>query len=374
MPVTESPPAAAQPVATLPSIRKARAYRLRMPLKQPYENALGRLDAFDVLLFELEDDQGRQGWGEACPVAGYSPEDPDQAWAHANQLLPQLVAGADGIEERLGRDLLGYPFVVSAIHEAIDDLAGSETLAGNGSECRVELAGTVNTLDPVAAAEAARKLVDAGYRTLKVKVGYHADDDARRVRAIAAAVDGAAQLRMDANQGYDLASAIAFARQVPLAAVEVFEQPVPAHRWDLLEEIAAQEILPVMLDESIYGDADIEYAAGLRGVTAVKLKLGKAGGPTALARQVDLGHRLGLRVVVGNGVASDLGCYHEALCYQYSKLATAGELNGFLKTTSRLLRDPLTVEGAWLRVPAQARLEVMRGEVESLAVATTAYP
>src|SRR5690606_19154147 len=76
--------------AAMPVIR-AEAHRLRMALKRPYDNALGRLDAFDVIVVALDDGVGRVGWGEACPVAGYSPESPDEAWAYTGRILPGLL-------------------------------------------------------------------------------------------------------------------------------------------------------------------------------------------------------------------------------------------------------------------------------------------
>ncbi len=351
----------------MPVIR-AEAHRLRMALKRPYDNALGRLDAFDVIVVALDDGVGRVGWGEACPVAGYSPESPDEAWAYTGRILPGLLGRTPGEIARLvAGDLERYPFVVSAIHEALDDLAEAPTLYGDHPPAAVELLGTVNTLELNEAPAAAVDLVVQGYRTLKVKVGYEPLADAARVAAIADAVEGRAVLRMDANQGYDLGQALDFARRVPLGAVEVFEQPVPASRWDLVAAIAGERILPLMLDESIYGSADIERAASIDGITAVKLKMSKSGGPGALAEQVALARRLGLDVVIGNGVASDLGCYHEALCYGRLGLDAAAEMNGFLKTVDSLLTAPLIVDGPLLRVPEPARTAVDRDRVVALA-------
>jgi L-Ala-D/L-Glu epimerase len=328
------------------------AYLLRMPLKRPYENALGRLDAFDVILIAMSDKSGRTGWGEACPVLGYSPESPGQAWDHAKRILPSLVGKtAREIGAVVAGDIRHFPFVVSALHEALDDLVGAPSMYGEIPPRPVELLGTVNTLDHGEGPGVAMELLDQGYKVLKVKVGYDPESDAARVEAIADAVAGRAMLRMDANQGYSLDQALDFARRVPTEAVEVFEQPVPANRWDWIQAIARERILPLMLDESIYGVDDIRRAASVDGITAVKLKMSKAGGPSALAQQVALCRSYGLDVVIGNGVASDLGCYHEALCYDRLGLTAAAEMNGFLKTVDSLLTIPLTVEHARLKTP-----------------------
>jgi L-Ala-D/L-Glu epimerase len=350
-----------------------RAYWLRVPLKVPYENALCRLEGFDVMVIQLVDGEGRIGWGEACPVTGYSPETPEQAWRWIGEQLPGIVGAAPGRRRvLLDASLARYPFVVSAIHEGVADLARSPLLHRDDPPS-VRLLGTVNTLDKQVAPDVASQLLEHGYTTLKVKVGYDPREDAQRVCRIAEAVAGKARLRLDANQGYSLKDAIDFARRVPVDAVEVFEQPVPADRWDQLEAIGRLKRLPLMLDESIYDDSDIRRAAALDGVTAIKLKMSKSGGPQGLADQVALCRSLGLDVVVGNGVASDLGCFHEAVCYGQLGLDTAAEMNGFLKTTDSLLDTPLSMNQGSLELPNPRTVAVDEERLASLAIDTREF-
>ncbi|MEK9754691.1 MAG: enolase C-terminal domain-like protein [Rhodospirillaceae bacterium] len=247
----------------------------------------------------------------------------------------------------------GFPFVVAALAEAAEDLT-DDALLRRDDQVTLALAGTVNTLDPDAAPAYAEKLVSEGYRTLKTKVGYDPMRDARRIAAIAEAVAGRARIRVDANQGYDREAALAFAQAVPKDAIEAFEQPVAADDWPAMRAVAANAGLPIMLDEAIYGEDDIRRAAEMPGVDAVKLKLSKTGGAGGLVRQIDIARGLGLRVVVGNGVASDLGCLHEAIACANAGLDTAGEMNGFLKTKARLVGAPLRVADGELVVPPLA--------------------
>lgn len=354
-------------------VQAARAYWLRVPLKVPYENALCRLNSFDVMVIKLVDVKGCVGWGEACPVAGYSPETPEQAWSWISKQLPSIVgAPPKALNELLDASLATYPFVVSAIHEALADLTRSPLLHRDDPSS-VRLLGTVNTLDKHVAPEVALQLLEDGYTTLKVKVGYNPREDAERVCRIADAVAGKALLRMDANQGYSLDEAIDFARHVPADAVEVFEQPVSAGRWDQLEAIANLKLLPLMLDESIYDDSDIRRAATIDGVTAIKLKMSKSGGPQGLADQVGLCRSLGFDVVVGNGVASDLGCFHEAVCYGQLGLETAAEMNGFLKTSVSLLNTPLLMNQGSLQLPNPRTVAIDEKRLVSLSIDTCEF-
>lgn len=359
---------------TLARLHRIHLHRLQLPLTEPYENALCRLIHFDAFLITLVDEDGRVGIGEACPVTGYSPETPDEAEQWARAQLPGLVGlTPDGVIERLQTQLHTAPFMVSAVLEALAEL-GADPLLTITPGNRIRLLGTVNTLDSKAAPAYAEALLAAGYTTLKVKVGYDPGADAERVCALADVVSGRGILRMDANQGYTLEQARQFARRIPIEVVEVFEQPVPAERWDWVEALGRTSPLPLMLDESIYSDADIVRAGHLPGIKAVKLKMSKSGGPGALSRQVALAHAHGLDVVVGNGVASDLGCVHEAACCIQLGLGAAAEMNGFLKLREPLLAAPLALDNGCLVLPEPSAIALSPARIEASTTLSLSFP
>ena len=65
--------------------------------------------------------------------------------------------------------------------------------------------------------------------------------------------------------------------------------------------------MPLMLDESIGGEEDLRRASGIPNVRYVKFKLMKSGSIARLRRLMARAAALGLGVVVGNGVAADIG-------------------------------------------------------------------
>lgn len=350
--------------ADLSTLAECNIYWLKPQLTVPYENALCRLEHFDVMLIELIDLAGHSGWGEACPVLGYSPESPEQAWHWLSYTLAQLLKLPDAqFSAAMMASMHEFPFVVSAFYEAYSDLK-RQPIFRPSQLIKVPLIGTVNTLDPKMAPQMAIKLLESGYQTLKIKVGYDPLSDAQRVTNIIEVMGGRARLRMDANQGYTLKQAIEFAQRVPAASVEFFEQPVAADDWQSIATLAKDQILPIMLDESIYGDADIDRSIDLGGIAAVKLKMSKSGGPDALTRQVQHCQKQGIAVVIGNGVATDIGCYHEAALYHQLGLNTAAEMNGFLKIPQRLLAPTMSIEQGHLLVPevesTRIRLDVIQ--------------
>src|SRR3546814_10138215 len=68
----------------------------------------------------------------------------------------------------------------------------------------------------------------------------------------------------------------------------------------------------------------------------------------------DLIRDCGMIPVLGNGVATDLGCWMEA-CVARRAIDNAGEMNGFLKTPARLLSMPLGMDGGSMLLAGEPR-------------------
>ena len=235
----------------------------------------------------------------------------------------------------------------------------------------VPVLGTVNDTEPDAMRAQIDALVGRGYTTLKIKVGTDAPADALRVSAALAHVNGRALLRVDANQGYTPSQALAFSRAVPVPGIALFEQPCAAGDWDSHMAVARDCPLPLMLDESIYDEADIDRAATLSASRFVKVKLMKFVSLDRLAAAIERIRGHGMEPVLGNGVAGDIGCWMET-CIAARHIGNAGEMNGWTKMRRSLLRNPLRIEQGAVQLPAGWRplLDLESLEAQTLALHT----
>lgn len=326
-----------------------RLLRLKVPLTAPYKLAMGAVHHFDTILVCVE--AGRSGIGEATILTGYTDETIDGSWALARNIAPQLC-GLDGAAAK--QQALTYfdkaPFVVSAFISALE-MAESHPLLAVKEAVRVPILAVINAMDPRGIEAEIERAIASGFGTLKIKVGFDVDADLARVSRIQVINRGRAKLRLDANQGYSVDQGCRFAAALEADSIELFEQPCAAEDWDAAVRVAAVSTVPMMLDESIYGPADIERAAELEAARFIKLKLMKMGGLDRLAAGLEKIRALGMEPVLGNGVATELGCWMEA-CVARGHIANAGEMNGFLKPSSALLHRPLKAErGAILLEP-----------------------
>ena len=101
--------------------------------------------------------------------------------------------------------------------------------------------------------------VDRGFESLKIKVGKDIGVDIERVKAIYAAVEGRALLRLDANQGWTAKQAVYAMQTLEEAGVrlELLEQPVKAQDIDGLKYVTERVHTPVMADESVFGPLEV---------------------------------------------------------------------------------------------------------------------
>lgn len=349
-------------------LHSIRVERLQVPLVKPYRLAFGPVTAYDTLIVELVDSGGRRGWGEATLLTGYTDETIDGAWELARALAPVLVrcTRAD-FAARCTQAGLAAPFAATAFMTAGEMLDDSPQLRPAGN-LRVPVLGLLNATERGAVREEVAALLASGYRTFKVKVGFDVDDDIRNVRTIQDEVAGRAAIRLDANQGYGADDACRFLQALDPAGIELFEQPCAAGDWAAHAAAAGVARVPMMLDESIYGIADIERAARERLAGYVKVKLMKFVSLEALAGSIARIRALGMRPVLGNGVANDLGCWMEA-CVAAECIDNAGEMNGFLKPVGCLFQQPLKFADGRIELPQQIRPVLEEAALQRFRVA-----
>lgn len=334
-------------------------YRLSLPLTTPYHLAFGDVAAFDTILVVVHDDRGREGYGDATVLTGYTDETIEDSWLLAGQLARRLAGHtlAEAKAEALARAPQA-PFVATAFASAIEMLESAAILRLE-RDIAVPVLGTINDTEPAAMRAQIDWLCAAGYRTLKIKVGSASPGaDAHRIGAALVHVAGRAALRVDANQGYTPTEAIAFANAVPLEGIELFEQPCAAGDWSAHMEVVRSCPLPLMLDESIYDEADIDEVARRGAARFVKVKLMKFATLDRLTAAIERIRGHGIEPVLGNGVASDVGCWMET-CVAARHIRNAGEMNGWLKMTRPIFEAPMRIEGGAICLPAgwQPRLD-----------------
>jgi L-Ala-D/L-Glu epimerase len=275
---------------------------------------------------ELEHD-GIVGYGEGAPV-DYWGETDDSMLAFLEDEAPTLIGGDPYGREYIGCRLAmrpGEQGAKQAIDAALHDWLGKRL-----GEPVWRLFGLSPTSPPTSytiGIDSIEGTIDRtrrahGYQVLKVKVG--GPDDLARLQAVAE--NTSARIRIDGNEGWTLETARELMPVLVEMGVEFVEQPFP--RADLDSFRALRETgprIPVVIDEGCGDLLDVARIAGY--ADGVNIKLAKSGGMREALRMIHAARALGLQVMLGCMIESELGI---AAAAQIASLVDHVDLDGHL--------------------------------------------
>jgi o-succinylbenzoate synthase len=355
------------------SISGVTAYRVRLPLIRPYHLSFGALEAYDSLFVQIQNNDGEEGYGEVTDCPGYFVQGISDAWDFVCAYGPELPGkDPEGTLEDIMNRAHHSSFAATPLLTALETLIATSKEETIDSE-QIPLLGIVQGETPADMMADAQRLLKSGYRTLKMKVGFSVRQDLERVGQLQAQLEPGIQVRLDANQGYDYSQAVQFLEGLDPGGIELLEQPLDPGAWDDMVRLARISQVPLMLDEAINTEEDLDRTLETGCAKAVKFKLMKCGSMTRLEEMIKKASHARLKIILGNGVATDMGCLHEAQVAARLNLTThAGEMNGFLKGTEQLLEPPLRVDKGALILPS-APPRVRWELVSRLAVETASW-
>ena len=302
----------------MPAIRSIRWRPFRLPLRSDTAAAHGTSSFREGVVIVIEDDAGLAGLGEASPLTSYAGgtvsecadampalaaqligHDLEHAWG---QPLPFAEGGSPGTRAALAcgletavADLLsqsvGKPLYVWLSHNAT-------------SPPRIPVNGLVDDPSVAGAAAEAARLAAAGFRTVKLKVGFEAAVDVERIAAVRQAIGPDVDLRIDANGAWDEATAKQLLKVAAIHHVSLAEQPVPpsagpaamARLRSLGVRLAADESCRTVTDfEALHSAGAMDaivvkpMVSGLREAIALLAAAKSAGLPAIVTTTFDSG-------------------------------------------------------------------------------------
>jgi L-alanine-DL-glutamate epimerase-like enolase superfamily enzyme len=290
--------------------------RLATPLHTPFVTALRRATALSSVIVTVTDADGRSGSGEAPEVWRVTGETREGIEACVRGPLGDVLRAWD-LTRPIGElaPLLDGAIVGNGGAKAACEVAVTSLVAARAGVPVHRLLGAVVdevTTDMTVAADAAPMvttgLIEAGFRSLKLKVGVDPDDIARVVSIWQHATEPV-RIRIDANQGWDLPTAVAAITAWHDAGVdlEFVEQPLPAGDFAGHAQLRREVPVPIMLDESVFTVRDLPRALEAGSADLINIKLAKCGG---LNRGIELARAAregGVDVMVGSMMESRIG-------------------------------------------------------------------
>ena len=297
-------------------ITDIKTYALRSPLEQPFAFSQGWVRQRSATLVEILTDEGVSGWGEAF---GQGLEPPQIAVAAIESALKPLLLGQDPTDTEVlwhrmyhqTRDYGRKGSVISAI-SAIDialwDILGKVRqvpiykLLGGAFRSRVQAYATgfyriSGQGEAQRLGEEALRHYDAGFRAMKVKLGYGLDDDLAVMREVRRALgDRPVTLMVDTNHGYGVADAIRLGRGLEQYNLRWYEEPVVPEDLAGYREVRQAVAIPIAGGENEHTAYGFREFLGQRCVDIAQPDIGSAGGFTACRHIIALAQSHGVQI------------------------------------------------------------------------------
>ena len=325
--------------------------------------------AQSYVLVQVRLANGAEGIGEAATLGGprWSEESVEAMKANIDAYLAPAVLGsrADLFEAaglRMDQAAKRNNAAKSAIETALFDAVGktfnlpAAALLGGAVRDSVPVLWTLASGDPVQEAEEAERKLDARlHRTFKVKIGAQEPAaDMARMRHLAKALEGRAELIVDANQAWDETISARCLPQLHEMGVALVEQPLPAWNIAGMARLRARPGTPPLLaDECVFDAHDMLAVANAAAADAVSLKLVKHAGMLGLRKVAAVAEGAGIGLYGGCLLESSVGAAaHLQVFSTLRELAWGCEHFGPQILTGEYVTEPLRFEDFHIHLPS----------------------
>lgn len=246
-----------------------------------------------IMILKVTTDTGIVGWGESFGPAfvnqviidkyfkdylmGKDPLDIEVIWEGLYNMMRDHCSKGNAIE------------AISAVDIALWDIKGKYfdqpiyKLLGGTPRKKIRPYATglyrhVLPTDMDVLVEEAKGYQEAGFKAMKIKIGFGIEDDIQAVKAIRQAVGDEMMLMVDANHAYNASTALKICQGIEKYHIRWFEEPVPPEDIEGYREVKRHTSIPIAGGEAEFTRFGFNHLLGKRAVDVVQPDCGVTGG------------------------------------------------------------------------------------------------
>ncbi|QOT00105.1 dipeptide epimerase [Brevibacterium sp. JNUCC-42] len=334
-----------------------------VPLIKPFKTALRTVITSESIIVKVTTDNGWHGFGEAPATVVITGDSLDSIeGAILRVIRPQLVGKSlsnyEDIFHTLHGCIVDNNSAKAAVDMAIYDLVSQKAQMPlyqflGGYRNSMETDYTVSVNSPQEMEEDAVAYLQAGFDTLKIKVGKDKiENDIIRIQEIRNRVGNQVKIRLDANQGWGAKEAIYSIRKMEEMGlgIELVEQPVKAHDIEGLKMVTDHVDTLIMADESVFGPLQAYEVLTKRAADLINIKLMKAGGIYKAQQINQLAELCGVECMVGSMIETRLGITAAAHFAASKKNITRFDFDAPLMLQYDTVKGGVMYEGRLMKV------------------------
>ena len=335
---------------TIMRITKIILHELKVPLKHPYvlSREYGVMADTTPVVAEVHTDEGLIGFGECDPWPLFTGESSASTMVVLGKhIAPQLIGkdptNINEIRRNMDAIIRGNNIPKSALEIACHDLFGKSCglpvhqLLGGKRRDSIKCFWSVGGGTPEETAQEVLDVKKRGFWGCMIKIGTDYKNDIARTLAAREAAGADYPLVADANQGWDVETAVAYGRGVDKAGLLYFEQPVQS--WDVagLARVRRAINTPVSADEGVATLQDAINLVKADAVDVFSIKVTKHGGIMAAKQICDYAAASGIKLFFNSMLEEGIT--------QAASLAIAATVPNLMTTIGHSFFSPLRLDG-----------------------------
>ena len=279
------------------ALKSVHTFVYRYPLKVPVKTSFGAMHDRPMVLVQIIDNQGNEGWGEIwCnfPNVGaehrarlvdsiFKPILLSKSYDNTGHIFSDLTEATKILGIQTG-EYGPLAQCIAGIDIATHDLVAKQKglpiwrMLGGDSDKVLAYASGIN---PTQAKKMGTEATNLGFSSLKLKIGFGNELDFSNLAILREIIGDDGTLMADANQAWTLKEAMATIPNLKEFNLKWLEEPIPANLpskdWKELRNISA---LPLAAGENMMGKNEFEKAIDERILSVIQPDLAKWGGVT----------------------------------------------------------------------------------------------
>ncbi|MCA1032492.1 o-succinylbenzoate synthase [Bacillus timonensis] len=277
-------------------IKKVTLHLIGLTLVTPFVSSIGTVKERESILVEIEDEDGRIGWGEVVAFSSpwYTEETIKTCWHMIEDFIAPIVLSmtfdhpsqfAEEISYKLKRNNMAKAAIEGALWDIYAQRKGiSLATALGGTKKNIESGVVVGMGSMETVLKTIGAYVNEGYKRVKVKI--EPGKDLEVIKVIRQTFPHL-PLMADANSAYSL-NLVKNLQALDQFGLLMIEQPLESD--DIIDHAKLQKELqtPICLDESITSYDDARKAIELGSCKVINIKSGRVGGLTEAVKIHDL--------------------------------------------------------------------------------------
>lgn len=250
---------------------------------------------------------------------------------------------------------------------ALDMALWDARVKSNGSNLFLALAGTNSSIavsyilgisDASTMLEEAIRVIEAGVRVLKVKVGRNYAKDLAVIAQLQTEFSSMnVRLYADSNETLEPESAPKILEAMQNAGLMYVEEPLPVRQIKARANLRKLEILPIIADDSCFTKADLERELDFETFDILNIKTARNGFTESL-EMIELATQAGKGIMIGSQAGTTLGTIHAAIISSRAEVTHPCELSFFLKLESEIVNRIPSLEDGILKLETLKGIEI----------------